>query len=343
MSSAHSNSNFSVDSHATVSVDRGDVNFTQKLPTSFSTEASSHQDSRSNPVQHIPQHDWSDRAYKLRDKNREFCKKIEKLEQALAEAKEESHKLQKRAENAEILIARQAEEMGNSQKRFNQLLQELEVVRQESHNKQISIERLSAKLEVSQEQTARIERECTNLQEAYHEQQYKLLETEQQAKELNARLHRQQRHALQYKTALERQADNSSSSGEISRELDSTIFDVNKQPIQAWSIQNDRLNYITDLNLQTNAQLESQEKVDSTTEQPIEVDTEKSSFNSKDTNYLPVQQLPVEDSNTKSINKKQIAHSSSSPSPLIATSSGSKKPKSLAAIDLPTFPRYRVY
>jgi chromosome segregation ATPase len=341
MSSANSNSNFLVDSHAKISDNGCDVNLTQQLPTSLSTEASSHQDSRLNPVSHMPQHDWSDRAYKLRDKNREFCKRIEKLEQALAEAKEESHKLQKRAENAEILIARQAEEMGNSQKRFNQLLQELEAVRQESQTKQISIERLYAKLEASQEQTARIERECTSLQEAYHEQQYKLIETEQQARELNVRLYRQQRQTLHYKTALERQAENSSSSTEISRELDSTIFDANKQPIQAWSIQDDRLNYVADLNLQNNPQLEPQEKADSTTEQPVEIDAEKSSFNHQDRTYLPVRSMPVEDANTKSTNKKQIASSSNSPSPLIASSSSTKKPKSLAAIDLPTFPRYR--
>jgi chromosome segregation ATPase len=336
MSAANSNTNFSVDSHAKISDDRCDVNVKQEF-------LSSRQNNQLNSQPNFPQHDWSERAYKLRDKNREFCKKIEKLEQALAESREESHNLQKRAENAEVLIARQAEEIGNSQKRFNQLLQKLESVRQESQNKQISIERLSAKLEASQEQTARIERECTTLQEAYHEQQYKLIETEQLAKELNSRLYRQQRHTLQYKTALERQAENSSSSGEISRELDSTIFDANKQPIQAWSIPDDRSNYINDLNVQTNAQLEPQEQDNLTTERAVEIDSQKSSFNSKDPTYLPVQKVSAEEVNKQSTTQKQVVSSSNSPSPLIATSSSNKKPKSLAAIDLPTFPRYRVY
>jgi hypothetical protein len=317
MSAANSNSNFSVDSQAKPSDDRCDVN--------------------------VLQNDWSDRAYKLRNKNREFCKKIEQLEQELAESREQSQRLQQRAENAEVLIARQGEEIGNSQKNFNQLLQQLESARQESQNKQTSIERLGAKLEVSQEQVARIERECASLQEAYHEQQYKLLETEQQARELNVRLYRQQRYTLQYKTVLERQAEGLPSSGEITRQLDNITFDPNKHPIQAWSIPDDRLNYVADLNLQPMAKLEPQEKESFTTEQPVQLNTEKSILNSKDRNYLPVQKVPIEDKNIKSIPQKQIASSSNSPSPLIATSSSSKKPKSLAAIDLPTFPRYRVY
>jgi chromosome segregation ATPase len=319
MSAANSNSNFSVDSQAKVSVDQ------------------------LNEEQNCPQHDWSDRAYKLRHKTREFCKKIEQLEQKLAEATEKSQSLQKRAENAEILIARQSEEIGNSQNRFNQVIQELEATRQESQHKQTSIERLCAKLEVSQEQIARIERECAVLQETYHEQQYKLLETEQQARELNVRLYRQQRYTLQYKTALERQAESSSSSSEMAKELESITFEANQQPIQAWSNSSDRLNYIPDLNLQTTAKLEPIEKNDLTTQQPVDLHTKKLPFNQDDRTYLPIQKVSVEDEKTRLTTQKQNVSSSNSPSPLIANSSSNKKPKSLAAIELPTFPRYRAY
>jgi hypothetical protein len=345
MSDVNSSHNFSVDSQVKSEVERYDLDVTQPI------EPSAEGDLRERQACQEPASDWSDRAYKLRQKNRDFCKKIEKLEQHVAESQEQLKTQQQRAENAESLIAKQTEALGNSQKQFNRVLQELEAVRQEVKLKQTSIENLLSKLEASQEQVARIERECAILQESYHEQQYKLLETEQQARELSVRLYRQQRYTLQYKTALEQNTAPAARQQEILNELDSTTLNLNGQPIEAWSIPNRELKGIEHLNLNQSIKLEPEKEQSRSLEAEKTLDSPSKSvippklpFHSHEESYLAANKEQVENAKRlETTANRATASSSNSPSPIIAAAASSKKRKSLAAIELPTFPRYRAY
>jgi chromosome segregation ATPase len=355
MSAANPNYNCSVDVLANVNVDRCELT-EEKLASqeqiSVSIEKRSerfvddrHECLESNAIQN--QIDWSDRAYKLRQKNLDFCKKISQLEQTLAESQEQLLSEQKRAQNAEIFIARQTEEVGSVQQKYNSLLQKLESARQEVKNKQVTIDNIYAKLAASQEHVARIERECAILQENYHEQQYKLLEAEQQAKELNIRLEQQQRYTLEYKTALNRQAENTAAQNKLDRQLDkldSTGFTSKIQPIQSWSLAEGEMNYLAELNSQPSIKLEPENKVRAVNQDAQAAIVPELPFNEE--NQGLVQKAKSSNTRNSGTNRQEQVISSSagnSISPVIAAAASNRKRKSLAAIDLPTFPRYRAY
>ncbi|MGL5805555.1 MAG: hypothetical protein ACRC2R_15695 [Xenococcaceae cyanobacterium] len=363
MSDANPNYNCSVDVLANVNVDRCEVT-DEKLALqeqiSVSIENISqrfgddrHESLESNVIQN--QIDWSNRAYKLRQKNLDFCKKISQLEQTLAESQEQLLSEQKRAQNAEIFIAKQTEEVGSAQQKYNLLLQKLESARQEVKNKQVTIDNIYAKLAASQEHVARIERECAILQESYHEQQYKLLEAEQQAKELNIRLEQQQRYTLEYKTSLNRQAENTAAQNQLDcvarpkgdrqlDKLDSTGFTSKIQPIQSWSLNEGELNYRAELNSQPSIKLEPEKKVRAVNQDAQAAIVPELEFNSEDRGLA---QGKAQSSSTRNSGTNRqgqvISSSANSISPVIAAAASNRKRKSLAAIDLPTFPRYRAY
>ncbi len=355
MSDANPNYNCSVDVLANVNVDRGELT-EEKLASqeqiSVSIEKRSerfvddrHESLESNVIQN--RIDWSDRAYKLRQKNLAFCKKISQLEQTLAESQEQLLSEQKRAQNAEIFIARQTEEVGSAQQKYNSLLQKLEAARQEVKNKQVTIDSIYAKLAASQEHVARIERECAILQENYHEQQYKLLETEQQAKELNIRLEQQQRYTLEYKTVLDRHAENTAAQNQLDRQLDkldSTGFTSKIQPIQSWSLAEGELNYIAELNSQPSIKLEPENKVRAVNQDAQAAIVPELSCN-EENQGLPQGKAKSSSTLNSGTNRQEqvISSSANSISPVIAAAASNRKRKSLAAIDLPTFPRYRAY
>jgi chromosome segregation ATPase len=359
MSDVNQNYSFSVDSQAKVNIDRFELterNSASEGSVDRFAENSCVKDCFSNDFNQ-DRVDWSARAHKLRQKNRDFCKKIERLEQAVAESQEQLVSEQERSQNAEIFIARQTEEIGNAQQKNNRLIQELETARQEINNKQMTIESLYAKLAASQEHAARIERECAILQEKYHEQQYKLLETEQQARELSVRLYRQQRYTLQYKTALDQQEENVAAQNQIARQLDqldSTSFTPKVQPIKTWSLTEEELNYVAELNPKQPVKLEPenfswQPTNASDTVRELNTDIQAALVPETPLNeekqYLALSSTKTAKANSFQINKEEKVISSSTnwPSPVIAAAASNRKRKSLAAIELPTFPRYRAY
>jgi hypothetical protein len=245
--------------------------------------------------------DWHKLAHKLREHNRQLLKKIFKLEQEIADTSNRLQEQITRSRNTDLLIAQQAEELNHHQEEISHLVQELETSQQEKHSQQILIESLSQQLTTHQERVAQLERDCAILQENYHQKTQELILKGQQAKELHARLHRQQRYTLQYKAALDKYVDISLGNNNKDLNISNSSFLMEPQPIKPWSV----------------------------------VEEQENSENNPKINNLP---QPLPNSTNSDINTKQPPESNW-PSPVIAPGNNDKKPKSLAAVELPNFPR----
>ncbi len=269
--------------------------------------------------------DWHKLAHKLREHNRQLLKKIFKLEQEIAEVNNRLEEQIHRSQRTDLLIAQQAKELNREREEIARLVREREVSQQESQSQQAFIENLSKQLKESQEQIAQLERECTFLQENCNKQTQELIVKEEQNKELHSRLHRQQSYTLQYKAALDQYLNISSASNKNEPKLNEPSFRFETKPIQAWSIALEEK--------ETSAPKASY----------LNLSTEKSAdhLSSKSSK----QESAVEHSQVRVSSKGSVAESRTQsketnwPSPAIATANADKKPKSLAAVDLPRFPR----
>jgi hypothetical protein len=248
--------------------------------------------------------DWHKLAHKLREHNRQLLKKVFKLEQEIIDTTNRLQEQIERSRSTDLLIAQQAEEINHHQEEIARLVGELEKSQQENQSQQILIESLSQQLETSQEQVAQLERECALLQENYNQKTHELLVKGQQTKELHARLHRQQRYTLQYKAALDQYLDISlaNTTKESESKTTNPSYRLEPQPIKAWSLTEEQ---------------ENQESKPKITNLPSSLPKPSNSETSK----------------------KQ-SQESKSPSPAIASDKTDKKPKSLAAVKLPQFPRH---
>lgn len=262
--------------------------------------------------------DWHKLAHKLREHNRQLLKKIFKLEQEIADVNNRLEEQINRSQRTDLLIAQQAEELNCDREEISRLVRELEGSQQEKQSQQSFIEDLSKQLEGSQEQIAQLERECAFLQENCNKQTQELIVKEEQSKELNSRLQRQQSYTLQYKAALD-QYLNISASDKNEPKLSEPSFRFGTKPIQAWSIA-----------------LE-QKETSATKTSYLNLPTEKAADNLP--SQSSKQEAPVSSKNSASDRETQ-SKESNWPSPAIATANADKKPKSLAAVELPRFPRH---
>jgi chromosome segregation ATPase len=248
--------------------------------------------------------DWHKLAHKLREHNRKLLKKVFKLEQELAEVTNIVQQQNQRSQNTDTLIAQQAKELNQNQEEIANLIAQIETLQQEEQNQALLNENLSKQLQASQQQIAQLERECALIQENYNNKTHELLAKEQLAQELDARLHRQQRYTLQYKTALDRYIEYANSSATDSAPTNS--IKANNQPIQAWSERSRR----------------------EAKEHPL------TSLKSTE----PSNVTPFKHPNSSESNQPPFKETNW-PSPVINTVNTEKKPKSLAAVELPKFPR----
>lgn len=270
--------------------------------------------------------DWHKLAHKLREHNRQLLKKIFKLEQEIAEVNNRLEEQINRSQRTDLLIAQQAEELNCDREEIARLVRELERSQQENQSQQTFIETLSKQLEGSQEQVAQLERECAFLQENCNKQTQELIVKEEQTKELHTRLHRQQSYTLQYKAALDQYLDISSAHTKNEPKLSDPSFRFETKPIQAWSIS-------------------LEEKGASATKSSyLNLPTQNSADNLQSRESK--QDSAVEHCQTAVSQKGGVADIGTQsketnwPSPAIATANADKKPKSLAAVELPRFPRH---
>lgn len=148
--------------------------------------------------------DWQKVAHKLREHNRKLYKNIFRLEQELAELDNKFNKYVEKSQNSDLLLAQQAEEIKQYQENIALLTQQLASSQEQIEERDSSIKRVSQQQELSQTQTAQLERECTLLQEKQDRQTLELAAKDRENQELQIQLSQQQRTVLQQEAELKR-------------------------------------------------------------------------------------------------------------------------------------------
>jgi hypothetical protein len=151
-----------------------------------------------------------------------------------------------RIQEKDVAIAQHIAEITAAQEKITQLFQDLEVGHTTTQRQQILIDALNGQLVNSQERVAQLERECSLTQQRYVEQAQLAMQKDHQSRDLQARLYRQQRYTLQYKAALEKCLEVPEPGAQqptlMTETLNPTSTGVGKQvnmpkpmPVQPWS------------------------------------------------------------------------------------------------------------
>ncbi|HAJ63310.1 MAG TPA: hypothetical protein DCP31_32180 [Cyanobacteria bacterium UBA8543] len=218
------------------------VRITPALSTSPQTDDSGTQTPEACEPERTKDADWFALAQKMRQRNRRLLEQVAQLRQALKENQEALLTEQMRSHERDLFLAQQTDEFKTLQEQLARLFQTLESSHQAAQRQQILIETLSEQLQSSQERVAQLERECALTQQRYNEQSHQLLQSANTCRELKTRLHRQQRQTLQFKAALEKSLEMSSSSNAVPKpqppykNSNANQSLIHKgQPIQPWS------------------------------------------------------------------------------------------------------------
>ena len=254
--------------------------------------------------------DWQRVAHKLREYNRKLLKKVFRLEQELAEIDNKFNKYVEKSQNSDVLLARQAEELESYQEKVALLLKQLAGSQQQIENQELLIQQVSQQHELSQQQTAQLERECTLLQEKYNQKAFELATKEQESEKLKSELSQQQDSVLQQEAKLKKYQEAASRKEKaVSRNQN---YPHNRF-IQPWST-----SIIPEPKIALPKNKSQSTKVQKTlgnTAETIQTAAKVATWSA-----------------TTARNKAEQTQIATKPNQ-------SKKPQSLAAVDLPTFPR----
>lgn len=254
--------------------------------------------------------DWQRVAHKLREYNRKLLKKVFRLEQELAEIDNKFNKYVEKSQNSDVLLARQAEELESYQEKVALLLKQLAGSQQQIENQELLIQQVSQQHELSQQQTAQLERECTLLQEKYNQKAFELATKEQESERLKSELSQQQDSVLQQEAKLKRYQEAASRKEKaVSRNQN---YPHNRF-IQPWST-----SIIPEPKIalpKNKSQATKVQKTLGNTAETIQTAAKVATWSA-----------------TTARNKAEQTQIATKPNQ-------SKKPQSLAAVDLPTFPR----
>ena len=275
----------------------------QDLPAQPASQAGEASTSGSEPL--AQKMNWQKVAHKLREHNRKLYKNIFRLEQELAELDNKFNKYVEKSQSSDLLLAQQAEEIEQYQENIALLTQQLTSSQQQIENRDSAIEQLSERYELSQKQVAQFERECTLLQEQYNHQAFELAAKERENQELQVQLSQQQRHALQQEAELKRYRDAEASRKKaISRQHN---YPHNKF-VQPWS-------------------------TSAIAEPKIALPKSKSAKTQKTVATVATAKIAAK----SAIAQKRLEKTNTSQA---SSSARGKKPQTLAAVELPTFPKH---
>ncbi|WP_319419405.1 hypothetical protein [Pleurocapsa sp. FMAR1] len=254
---------------------------------------------------------WQKVAHKLREYSRNLLKNVFRLEQELADINNKFSKQIEKARSSDLLVAQQAEEIETYQVKIadlnQQITQKLSGFLQTTEKKKAVIDNLVQQNELFQQQTAQLERECTLLQESCNNQAYELTAKDEEIKDLKAKLSQQQRHTIQHKAELKHYTEKvaeSNQSVDQNPVVDSNQTDLHRKSIKPWTAY-------------------------ATSETKLSLPQTKPSVIANQTVKTAAEIATWSASTSQQVAKPKTA----------AKSSLSKKPQSLAAVDLPTFPR----
>lgn len=258
---------------------------------------------------------WQRVAHKLREYNRKLLKKVFRLEQELAEIDNKFNKYVEKSRNTDSLLVSQAEEIKQYQEEIELLVQQVATSQQQIDNQDLVIKQVSEQHELSQQQTAQLERECTLLQEKYNQKAFELVAKEQESQELKSELNQQQHNALQQEAELKRYQ-------EAALRKEKTANRNHNYPhnrfIQPWSTAT-----IPEPKIalpKAKFQSAKIKQTSANTTETIQTAAEIATWSASKVSRTKTEQ-------------------SKAPQAKTTKSNHSKKPQSLAAVDLPTFPR----
>lgn len=261
---------------------------------------------------------WQRVAHKLREYNRKLLKKVFRLEQELAEIDNKFNKHLEKSQSSDLLLVQQAEEIKSYQEQFAQLTQQLVTSQQQVDSQELIVQQIAEQHELSQKQAAQLERECTLLQEKYNDQAFELVTKEQKNQELQIQLNQQQQSILELEAKLKEYQES-----EIARKEKTSSRHQNyphNRYIQPWSTATIPEPKISLPRNRTQPKVSQRDEAASET---IKTAAQIASWAAEPVS-LKVSQKKTDKPQTPS---------------KTASASQSKKPQSLAAIDLPTFPR----
>jgi predicted nucleic acid-binding Zn-ribbon protein len=255
--------------------------------------------------------DWQKVAHKLREYNRKLLKKVFRLEQELAEIDNKFNKYVEKSQNSDVLLARQAEELESYQEKVALLLKQLAGSQQQVENQELLINQVSQQHELSQQQTAQLERECTLLQEKYNQKAFELASKEQESERLKQELSQQQHSVLQQEAKLKTYQEAASRKEKaVSRNQN---YPHNRF-IQPWS-----------------SSIIPEPKIALPKNKSQSTKVPKTLGNTAET-IKTATKIATWSATTVASHKAEQTQVATKPNQ-------SKKPQSLAAVDLPTFPR----
>ncbi|MEL6928815.1 MAG: hypothetical protein AAFO95_09285 [Cyanobacteria bacterium J06600_6] len=258
--------------------------------------------------------DWQRVAHKLREYNRKLLKKVFRLEQELAEIDNKFNKHVEKSENTDSLLVRQAEELEESQAKIALSIEKLANAQQQLEERELVIKQISEQHELSQQQAAQLERECTLLQEKCNQQTFDIVTKEQENQALQSELDRQQHSALQQSAELKRYQE-----AELRKEQAANRNQnyPHNRYIQPWS--NSAIPEPKIALPKTKIQGATPKKTPVTPSSTVQTAAEIATWSAS---AESLQKIKKSTSPRQATKTKQI-----------------KKPQSLAAVDLPTFPR----
>ncbi len=293
---------------------------------------------------------WQKVAHKLREYNRKLLKQVFRLEQELAEVNNKFDKYTEKSQNSDLLVVQQESELQNYQQQIAVLTQHLTASQKEIEQKESTIEELSQQYELSQQETARLERDCTLLQEKYSQNSYDLTIKEKENKELQEKLNKQKRYTLQYQAELKRDYPSRTLSPKDllgNRDRDKPTI-PHKTASSREPIANTARQYSTARSIQPWSELcamrarptpltssnttNLQPKIALPKTKASAIDTKRTTAKTSDTVKTAAEIATWSASQVQSKRKATANNNNKS-------KSTSGKPQSLAAVDLPTFPR----
>ena len=307
---------------------------------------------------------WQKVAHKLREYNRKLLKKLFRLEQELADIDNKFTKYVEKSRSNDVLLSQQEQEIRKyqeqiesfdrtiadyqetierkevitinlsqqqdlSQQRIARLEQEIEEYKEQTKTfdcafaeRQAIIDRqenalaeLSKQKDLSQQQAALMERDCALLQESYNHRVYELTAKDKEITELQNKLSQQQRATAQYQAELKREREKQATSGVIPTKEPTIPERQSSSPqrtIKPWS---------------TSVVPEKNIILPKTKSQPIAA--------KKNSPLERIETVTQIASWSASQEKQNQTNKTTAKSQF----SVKAKPKSLAAVDLPTFPR----
>lgn len=198
-------------------------------------------------LEDLSETDWSEASREeLVVHNQELLGWVVELERSLQECQADLKANLQQYRRQESLLEERTEQWVAAQETIERLTCEVEKHQKNYQRQAIRIETLQGQLDSSQERIVQMELDCAQAQRRCAEQSQQLLEAEGLCRDLKSRLSRQQRHTLQFKAALEKSlAVTGNEMGDALADLTPPASEVpgelfpRPQPVQPWSRQLD--------------------------------------------------------------------------------------------------------